>query len=146
MDCCYSFYSWYCIVGTRSNYTPGSQKIKRTIEETVGYLTIDGTPTKNETYWVFPEEVEQTYGNLLAMYGSPSLDSAIEEPYLKTLIAVDLLNNKTVLYYAEVEKIKPDSKKLKEELSKEIEEIKKDAGKSQQVKAQYGSLSNYEKN
>ncbi|HCI28711.1 MAG TPA: peptidyl-prolyl cis-trans isomerase [Fervidobacterium sp.] len=127
------------------NYTPGSQKIKRTIEETVGYLTIDGTPTKNETYWVFPEEVEQTYGNLLAMYGSPSLDSAIEEPYLKTLIAVDLLNNKTVLYYAEVEKIKPDSKKLKEELSKEIEEIKKDAGKSQQVKAQYGSLSNYEK-
>jgi len=128
------------------NYNPASSaKVKRTLEETIGYLTVDGTATKNENYWVFPEEIEQAYGDLLAQYGSPSLDPAIEEPYLKTLIAVDQLNSKVTLYYAEVEKVKPDSKKVDEAVKAEIDAVNKDATKSQQIKAQYGSISNYEK-
>jgi len=128
------------------NYNPASSaKVKRTLEETIGYLTVDGTATKNENYWVFPEEIEQAYGDLLAQYGSPSLDPAIEEPYLKTLIAVDQLSSKVTLYYAEVEKIKPDSKKVNEAVKAEIDAINKDATKSQQIKVQYGSISNYEK-
>jgi len=59
------------------NYNPASSaKVKRTLEETVGYLTVDGTATKNENYWVFPEEIEQAYGDLLAQYSNPSLDPA----------------------------------------------------------------------
>ncbi|HOL04070.1 MAG TPA: peptidyl-prolyl cis-trans isomerase, partial [Fervidobacterium sp.] len=128
------------------NYNPASSaKVKRTLEETIGYLTVDGTATKNENYWVFPEEIEQAYGDLLAQYGSPSLDPAIEEPYLKTLIAVDQLSSKVTLYYAEVEKVKPDSKKVDEAVKAEIDAVNKDATKSQQIKALYGSISNYEK-
>ncbi|AMW33092.1 peptidyl-prolyl cis-trans isomerase [Fervidobacterium islandicum] len=127
------------------NYTPGAKKMKRTLEETAAYLTKDGTPLKNETYWVFPEDIEQVYGNLLAQYGNPSLDPVTEEPYVKTLIAVDLLNKKLMLYYAEVNNIKPDKNKVKEEVKKEIDELKKDNTKLQQIKTQYGSLTNYEK-
>lgn len=127
------------------NYTPGEKKVKRTIEETVGYLTINGEPSKDQSYWVFPEEVEQKYGDLLAAYGNPQIDPVVEVPYVKTLIAVDFLNNKTMLYYAKVNDIKADKKKLDEEVKKEMDNIKKDQAKSQQIKAQYGSLSNYEK-
>jgi len=127
------------------NYTPGAKKIKRTLEESVGYVTKDGTALKNEAYWAFPEEIEETYGNLLAQYGNPSIDPVIEVPYVKTLITIDRLNNKLLLYYAEVNNIKADKNKLKELVSKEIEAIKKDATKSQQIKAQYGSLTNYQK-
>ncbi|PHJ14246.1 hypothetical protein IM41_01900 [Fervidobacterium sp. SC_NGM5_G05] len=127
------------------NYAPGAKKVKRTIEETVGYLTISGEPSKDQSYWVFPEEVEQKYGDLLAAYGNPQIDPVIEEPYVKTLIAVDFLNNKAMLYYAKVNDIKADKKKLDEEVKKEMDNIKKDQAKSQQIKAQYGSLSNYEK-
>nr|WP_312058358.1 peptidyl-prolyl cis-trans isomerase [Fervidobacterium pennivorans] len=127
------------------NYSPAAKKMKRTIEETVGYVTKDGTALKNEAYWVFPENVEEVYGNLLAQYGNPSLDPVIEEPYVKTLITVDLLNKKLMLYYAEVNKIKPDKNKIKEEVKKAIDEAKKDNAKLQQIKAQYGSLTNYEK-
>lgn len=127
------------------NYAPGAKKVKRTIEETVGYLTISGEPSKDEAYWVFPEEIEQKYGDLLAAYGNPQIDPVVEEPYVKTLIAVDFLNNKTMLYYAKVNDIKADKKKLDEEVKKEMDNIKKDQAKSQQIKAQYGSLSNYEK-
>jgi len=132
-------------VGTGSQLHTWFKNIKRTLEETVGYLTKDGTPLKNETYWVFPENVEEVYGNLLAQYGNPSLDPVIEEPYVKTLITVDLLNRKLMLYYAEVNKIKPDKNKVKEEVKKVIDEVKKDNAKLQQIKAQYGSLTNYEK-
>lgn len=127
------------------NYTPGEKKVKRTIEETVGYLTINGEPSKDQSYWVFPEEVEQKYGDLLAAYGNPQIDPVVEVPYVKTLIAVDFLNNKAMLYYAKVNDIKADKKKLDEEVKKEMDNIKKDQAKSQQIKAQYGSLSNYEK-
>ncbi|KAF2962326.1 peptidylprolyl isomerase [Fervidobacterium sp. 2310opik-2] len=127
------------------NYAPGAKKVKRTIEETVGYLTISGEPSKDQSYWVFPEEVEQKYGDLLAAYGNPQIDPVVEVPYVKTLIAVDFLNNKTMLYYAKVNDIKADKKKLDEEVKKEMDNIKKDQAKSQQIKAQYGSLSNYEK-
>ncbi len=127
------------------NYVPGAKKVKRTIEETVGYLTISGEPSKDQSYWVFPEEVEQKYGDLLAAYGNPQIDPVIEEPYVKALIAVDFLNNKAMLYYAKVNNIKADKKKLDEEVKKEMDNIKKDQTKSQQIKAQYGSLSNYEK-
>ncbi|ABS61000.1 peptidylprolyl isomerase [Fervidobacterium nodosum] len=127
------------------NYAPGAKKVKRTIEETVGYLTISGEPSKDQSYWVFPEEVEQKYGDLLAAYGNPQIDPVIEEPYVKTLIAVYFLNNKAMLYYAKVNDIKADKKKLDEEVKKEMDNIKKDQAKSQQIKAQYGSLSNYEK-
>ncbi len=127
------------------NYAPGAKKVTRTIEETVGYLTMNGEPSKDQSYWVFPEEVEQKYGDLLAAYGNPQIDPVVEEPYVKTLIAVDFLNNKAMLYYAEVNNIKADKKKLDEEVKKEMDNIKKDQVKSQQIKAQYGSLSNYEK-
>jgi hypothetical protein len=127
------------------NYSPAAKKMKRTIEETVGYVTKDGTALKNEAYWVFPEEIEEMYGNLLAQYGNPAIDPVVEVPYIKTLITIEKLNNKLMLYYAEVNNMKVDKKKLKEEVSKEIESIKKDATKSQQIKAQYGSLTNYEK-
>ncbi|SHN62103.1 peptidylprolyl isomerase [Fervidobacterium gondwanense] len=127
------------------NYSPSAKKAKRTIEEAVGYLTVDGTPVKNEKYWIFPEEVEQTYGDLLAQYNNPTLDPAFEQPYVKTLVAVDLLNKKVILYYAEQNKIKADPAKVKEEVKKEVDAVKKDQSKSQQIKTQYGSISNYEK-
>lgn len=128
------------------NYSPASRReVKRTIEEAIGYVTVEGTPVKNEKYWVFPEEVEEYYGNLLAMYGNPQLDTAVEVPYVKTLILVDKLNKKLLSYYAEVEKITADKKKVEEELRKEIDEVKKDQNKLQQIKREYGSLSKYEK-
>ncbi|MEN3042239.1 MAG: peptidyl-prolyl cis-trans isomerase [Fervidobacterium sp.] len=127
------------------NYTPGAKKIKRTIEETAGYLTINNEPMKDENYWLFPEEIEEKYGELLAMYGNPQLDPYIEVPYIKTLIAVDFLNNKTMLYYAKVNNIKPDKKKVDEAVKNEMNEIKKDQNKSKQIKSRYGSLTNYEK-
>jgi len=127
------------------NYTPGAKKVKRSIEETVGYLTVNNEPIKDENYWVFQEEVETKYGDLLAMYGNPQLDPYIETPYVKTLIAVDFLNNKTMLYYAKVNNIKADKKKLDEAVKEEMNNIKKDQNKSQQIKTQYGSLTNYEK-
>ncbi|ODN30833.1 hypothetical protein [Fervidobacterium thailandense] len=128
------------------NYSPASRSgVKRTIEEAIGYVTVEGTPVKNEKYWVFPEEVEEYYGNLLAMYGNPQLDTAVEVPYVKTLILVDKLNKKLLSYYAEVEKITADKKKVEEELRKEIDEVKKDQNKLQQIKREYGSLSKYEK-
>ena len=52
---------------------------------------------------------------------------------------------RVTLYYAEVEKVKPDSKKVDEAVKAEIDAVNKDATKSQQIKAQYGSISNYEK-
>uniref|UniRef100_A0A7C5U4F4 Peptidyl-prolyl cis-trans isomerase n=1 Tax=Fervidobacterium nodosum TaxID=2424 RepID=A0A7C5U4F4_9BACT len=127
------------------NYTPGAKKVKRSIEETVGYVTVNNEPLKDENYWVFPEEVETKYGDLLAMYGNPQLDPYIETPYVKTLITIDFLNNKILTYYAKVNNIKADKKKLDEEVKKEMDEIKKDQNKSQQIKTHYGSLYNYEK-
>lgn len=127
------------------NYSPGAKKIKRTIEETVGYLTINNEAIKDEKYWVFPEEVETKYGDLLSMYGNPQLDPYIETPYVKTLIAIDFLNNKTLLYYAKINNIKADKKKLDDTVKEEMNNVKKDQNKSQQIKAQYGSLANYEK-
>lgn len=127
------------------NYTPGAKKVKRSIEETVGYVIVNNEPLKDENYWVFPEEVEVKYGDLLAMYGNPQLDPYIETPYVKTLITIDFLNNKILTYYAKVNNIKADKKKLDEAVKKEMDEIKKDQNKSRQIKTQYGSLSNYEK-
>ncbi len=128
------------------NYSPGARKaLKRSIQESLAYITLDGTPVKNEKYWIFPEEVEEYYGNLVAMYGNPQLDTAVEVPYVKTLILVDKINKKLLGYYAEVEKVTVDKKKVEEELKKEIDEVKKDQNKLQQVKTQYGSLSKYEK-
>ncbi|MGB9614589.1 MAG: peptidyl-prolyl cis-trans isomerase, partial [Fervidobacterium sp.] len=117
----------------------------RTIEETVGYVTINNEPLKDEAYWVFPEEIAQKYGDLLSSYGNPQLDPVVEEPYVKTLIAVDFLNNKTMLYYAKVNNIKTDKKALDEAVKSEMDNVKKDQTKSKQIKLQYGSLTNYEK-
>jgi hypothetical protein len=127
------------------NYSPAAKKVKRTIEETVGYVTINNEPLKDEAYWVFPEEIEQKYGDLLSSYGNPQLDPVVEEPYVKTLIAVDFLNNKTMLYYAKVNNIKTDKKALDEAVKSEMDNVKKDQTKSKQIKLQYGSLTNYEK-
>ncbi|MGC8821028.1 MAG: peptidyl-prolyl cis-trans isomerase [Fervidobacterium sp.] len=127
------------------NYSPAAKKVKRTIEETVGYVTINNEPLKDEAYWVFPEEIEQKYGDLLSSYGNPQLDPVVEEPYVKTLIAVDFLNNKTMLYYAKVNNIKTDKKALDEAVKSEMDNVKKDQTKSNQIKLQYGSLTNYEK-
>ncbi|MGC8902365.1 MAG: peptidyl-prolyl cis-trans isomerase [Fervidobacterium sp.] len=127
------------------NYSPATKKVKRTIEETVGYVTINNEPLKDEAYWVFPEEIEQKYGDLLSSYGNPQLDPVVEEPYVKTLIAVDFLNNKTMLYYAKVNNIKTDKKALDEAVKSEMDNVKKDQTKSKQIKLQYGSLTNYEK-
>lgn len=127
------------------NYTPTARKVKRSIEESVAYITVNGENLKNQTYWVFPEEVEQRYGDILSAYGNPQLDSYIEVPYVKTLITVDFLNTKSMLYYAEVNNIKVDKKKLEQAVKEEMDNLKKDTQKSLAMKTRYGSLSNYEK-
>ncbi|MFN6992047.1 MAG: peptidyl-prolyl cis-trans isomerase, partial [Fervidobacterium sp.] len=127
------------------NYTPGAKKVRRTLEESVAYITENGQALKNQTYWVFPEEVEQRFGEILSAYGNPQLDTYIEVPYVKALITIDLLNTKSLLYYAEANNIKPDKNEVSKIIKEEIDKLKKDTQKTQEIKTRYGSLSNYEK-
>lgn len=127
------------------NYNPARGGLRRTINEATAYLTVSGEPLKSEQFWVFPEQIEERYGDILSMYGNPQLDNVFEVPYIKTLVLVDHLNERMLQYYAQVEALKLDRKKINEELNKRLEEIKKNTEQMTVIKSRYGSLTNYSK-
>ncbi len=128
-----------------TNFSTRGGQYKRTLQDTFAYITVDGKAIEKDKYWVFPEEVEKAYGDLLAKYPGATVDPVFEEPYIRVLLGAGLVNEKLTIYYAEVEDIKVDRSKVNTEVKKQIDEIKKDKEKSNSVKSQYGSLSNYEK-
>ncbi len=128
-----------------TNFSTRGGQYKRTLQDTFAYLTVDGKAVEKDKYWIFPEEIEKAYGDLIAKYPGVTVDPVFEEPYVKVLLGSGLVNEKMTLYYAEVEGIKVDKSKVNAEVKKQIDEIKKDKEKSNSVKAQYGSLSSYEK-
>lgn len=120
--------------------------VKYSLEQSLAYITKDGTALNDPTYWLMPWEVNDYYSNLLSSYQIISLDPLFEEPRLKALIADVFLQQKVVLYYAEKNDIKPSKKEINQEVNNVIQTIKNDQNQLNRIERTYGSLSNYEKN
>ncbi|PLV60089.1 peptidyl-prolyl cis-trans isomerase [Thermotoga sp. KOL6] len=133
---------WSVAINLRS----GRSRANYTIDQSLAYITKDGTALDNPTYWLMPWEVNDYYSNLLSSYRLTSLDPLFEEPRLKALIADVFLQQKVVLYYAEKSGLKPSDKEVKQEVKNVIAAIEKDQNQLNQIKMKYGSLTNYEKN
>jgi iron-sulfur cluster repair protein YtfE (RIC family) len=119
-----------------------SEPASYTLSDTVAYLTKDGTALKSD-YWIFPWDVESSYSQALSYYQITEVDSIFEEPILKTSILQDLIKNKEILYYAEVNGITPTKDEVKTELSKLEENINSNEQYLNYVKQKYGSVQKY---
>jgi len=122
-----------------------SRNVNYTLDQSLAYITKDGTALTDPTYWLMPWEVNDYYSNLLSSYRINSLDPLFEEPRLKALIADVFLQQKVILYYAEKNNIKPSKKEVEQEVKSIINTIKNDQNQLDQIKRRYGSLSVYEK-
>ncbi|MCD6550998.1 peptidyl-prolyl cis-trans isomerase [Thermotoga sp.] len=133
---------WSVSINLRS--TP--RNVNYTLDQSLAYITKNGTALNDPAYWLMPWEVNDYYSNLLNSYRITSLDPLFEEPRLKALIADVFLQQKVVLYYAEKSNVKPSKKEIEQEVNNVINTIKSDRNQLERIKRLYGSLTNYEKN
>lgn len=133
------------VVWSISSYVSSRKgSVKYNLEDSVAYLTKDGTALSEE-YWIFPWEVEDSYSKALSYYQISDVDPVFEEPMLKTSILNDLIETKTILYYAQVNKISPTKDEINQELDKQVADIEKNEQLLDYIKQKYGSVENYKK-
>ena len=133
------------VIWSVSSYVSGRSSSKTanyTLSDTVAYLTKDGTAL-NSDYWIFPWDVENSYSQALSYYQITEVDSIFEEPMLKASILEDLIKNKEILYYAEVNDITPTKDEIQAELSKQEESINSNEQALNYIKQKYGSVQKY---
>ena len=130
------------------------EELQKSITETAAYLTKDGTPIDNPTYWVYNSDYESAVRNNIAYYenqgvtpdpyfSSSNVPSEIEIRY--NIVSIDL-NDKVMLYYASENDLLPDLNAVETEaastLNSYIEGENGDYVK-QQIIYLYGSLDNF---
>jgi len=133
------------VIWSVSSYVSGRSSSKTanyTLSDTVAYLTKDGTAL-NSDYWIFPWDVENSYSQALSYYQITEVDPIFEEPMLKASILGDLIKNKEILYYAEVNDITPTKDEIEAELSKQEESINSNEQALNYIKQKYGSVQKY---
>jgi len=133
------------VIWSVSSYVSGRSSSKTanyTLSDTVAYLTKDGTAL-NSDYWIFPWDVENSYSQALSYYQITEVDPIFEEPMLKASILGDLIKNKEILYYAEVNDITPTKDEIQAELSKQEESINSNEQALNYIKQKYGSVQKY---
>ncbi|MBO8140304.1 MAG: peptidyl-prolyl cis-trans isomerase [Thermosipho sp. (in: Bacteria)] len=133
------------VIWSVSSYVSGRSSSKTanyTLSDTVAYLTKDGTAL-NSDYWIFPWDVENSYSQALSYYQITEVDPIFEEPMLKASILEDLIKNKEILYYAEVNGISPTKDEIQTELSKQEESINSNEQALNYIKQKYGSVQKY---
>lgn len=133
------------VIWSVSSYVSGRSSSKTanyTLSDTVAYLTKDGTAL-NSDYWIFPWDVENSYSQALSYYQITEVDPIFEEPMLKASILGDLIKNKEILYYAEVNGISPTKDEIQTELSKQEESINSNEQALNYIKQKYGSVQKY---
>jgi len=132
--------AWWSIAAYMRSSAP---KVQYSLEDAVAYLTKDGTPMNDPTYWVMGWELETKYSDLLRNLPTYSLDPVFEDPKLKTLVLERILENKVLMYYASEENLLPTKKEIDREVNNILESIKKDKTKQSLVIRRYGTLTNY---
>ena len=132
--------AWWSIAAYMRSSAP---KVQYSLEDAVAYLTKDGTPMNDPTYWVMGWELETKYSDLLRNLPTYSLDPVFEDPKLKALVLERILENKVLMYYASEENLLPTKKEIDREVNNILESIKKDKAKQSLIIRRYGTLTNY---
>ena len=132
--------AWWSIAAYMRSSAP---KVQYSLEDAVAYLTKDGTPMNDPTYWVMGWELETKYSDLLRNLPTYSLDPVFEDPKLKALVLERILENKVQMYYASEENLLPTKKEIDREVNNILESIKKDKAKQSLIIRRYGTLTNY---
>lgn len=132
--------AWWSIAAYMRSSAP---KVQYSLENAVAYLTKDGTPLDDPTFWVMGWELETKYSDLLRNLPTYSPDPVFEDPKLKALVLEKILENKLLLYYASEENLLPTKKEVDREVNNIIEGIKKDKAKLSFITRRYGTLTNY---
>ncbi len=130
------------------------EELQKSITETVAYLTKDGTPVDNPTYWVYNSNYESAVRNNIAYYenqgvtpdpyfSSSNVPSEIEIRY--NIVSTDL-NDKVMLYYASENDLLPDLNAVETEAASTLNSyVGGENGDyvKQQIIYLYGSLDNF---
>jgi len=132
--------AWWSIAAYMRSSAP---KVQHSLEDAVAYLTKDGTPMNDPTYWVMGWELETKYSDLLRNLPTYSLDPVFEDPKLKALVLEKILENKVMMYYANEENLLPNKKEIDREVNNILEGIKRDKAKQSLIIRRYGTLTNY---
>jgi len=132
--------AWWSIAAYMRSSAP---KVQYSLEDAVAYLTKDGTPMNDPTYWVMGWELETKYSDLLRNLPTYSLDPVFEDPKLKALVLERILENKVLMYHASEENLLPTKKEIDREVNNILESIKKDKAKQSLIIRRYGTLTNY---
>ncbi|SHH19074.1 peptidyl-prolyl cis-trans isomerase [Thermosipho atlanticus] len=119
-----------------------SEEYKYSLSDSVAYLTKDGTALSSE-YWIFPWDIENSYGQALSYYQITEVDPIFEEPLIKASLLSDLINTKVILYYAEINDISPTDEEIKSELDKQLEQINANEKLKNYINQKYGSVQKY---
>jgi len=134
--------AWWSI-GSYFGARSANQNTQYSIEQTAGYITKDGSPVQDPSFWVFPWDLDSEYANRLASYGIQNLDIVFNEPMIKTVILNDLLHAKVELYYADKAGLTVSKDEIEEELDKYRTQINNNKPMSDYIKSAYRSVENY---
>jgi len=134
--------AWWSI-GSYFGSRSANQNTQYSIEQTAGYITKDGSPVQDPSFWVFPWDLDSEYANRLASYGIQNLDIVFNEPMIKTVILNDLLHAKVELYYADKAGLTVSKDEIEEELDKYRTQINNNKPMSDYIKSAYRSVENY---
>lgn len=134
--------AWWSI-GSYFGARSANQSTQYSIEQTAGYITKDGSPVQDPSFWVFPWDLDSEYANRLASYGIQNLDIVFNEPMIKTVILNDLLHVKAELYYADKAGLTVSKDEIDEELDKYRTQINSNKPMSDYIKSAYRSVENY---
>ncbi len=117
-----------------------------TKESALAYLTKDGTPIENPTYWIFAYEVQtrlNNYESMHKMYYGREMDPVFEIPLYKAMVLDSLMMEKVLIYYADENEIKVDKKDVEKELENLRKKIESNERYVEYVKQNYGGIEKY---
>ncbi|ABR31226.1 hypothetical protein SU69_06980 [Thermosipho melanesiensis] len=139
-----AFVAGIVIWSLTSYFYSRKSKVEYSLDDTVAYLTKDGTALASD-FWIFPWDLEQSYSQALTYYQITEVDPIFEEPMLKTSLLNDLIDTKTVLYYAEVNNIKPEKTEIDSAIEEQVKKVEENEKLLNYVNQKFGGIENYKK-